>query len=351
MMLAEFLYVADGGSAFLTGAMIGAVLLCAGMVLGLLLGRRLVKGSVPGFSSDDVLKIVAQFTNVTHGVAEDMSQYRQVMDLAGQRIRDLKQNPADGDDSAMQLLAQMTQANELLQRRIADAEKTLGEQSQQIAAATSEARTDTLTGLANRRAFEDEFQRRTAEFRRHGTRFLLVLVDIDRFKHLNDTYGHPAGDAVLAQLSAVLRQTVRDSDLVTRYGGEEFALLLSAGGMSQVTDSLERIRRAVEGTEFRLDDRILRVTISSGAAEPVESEAAAALVKRSDAALYAAKEAGRNRCFFHTGTACIQLTPVDAVPAAAVTSPTSAAPRLPPEAEFRQVCADLRRRLEEVTRG
>src|SRR6185295_19059384 len=101
---------------------------------------------------------------VTHDVAEDMSQYREVMDLAERRIRDLKQNPTEGDDSALQLLAQMTHANELLQRRIAEAETTLSQQSEQMAAVMNEARTDPLTQLANRRAFEDEFQRRTAEF-------------------------------------------------------------------------------------------------------------------------------------------------------------------------------------------
>ena len=345
MTLAEFLFTADGGSALFTGAMLGALLLCAGIALGLWLGRWLTKESNSGLSSDDVLKIVTQFKNVTHGVAEDMSQYREVMDLAERRIRDLKQNPG-GDDSALQLLAQMTHANELLQRRIAEAEATLSEQSEQMAAAMNEARTDPLTRLANRRAFEDEFQRRTAEFRRHGTRFLLMLIDIDRFKQLNDTYGHPAGDAVLAQLAAVLKQTTRDTDLVARFGGEEFVLLLPAGELSQVTDSLERIRRAVEAAEFHLEDRTIHITVSCGAAKPLEREASDALIKRADEALYAAKEAGRNRCFFHTGASCIQLTPADAT-ASEGSSPASSPP---PEENFRQVCDDLRRRLEEVTR-
>ncbi len=333
---------------FSSGAALGGLLLCGGIVLGLLLGRWLAKASSPGLSSDDVLKIVTQFRNVTHGVAEDMSQYREVMDLAQRRIRDLKQNPATGDDSALQLLVQMTQANELLQQRIAEAETTLTQQSEQMAAAMSEARTDTLTRLANRRAFEDEFQRRSAEFRRHGTRFLFMLIDIDRFKLLNDTYGHPAGDAVLAQLAGILQKTVRDTDLVARYGGEEFVLLLPAGEMAHVTDSMERIRRAVEAAEFRLEEWTTRVTISCGAAEPLEREAAAELVKRADAALYSAKAAGRNRCFFHNGSECIQLTPLDGAPSGI--SAAAVAPAAPREEDFRQVCADLRQRLEEVTR-
>jgi diguanylate cyclase len=312
------------------------------------LGRRLMQASSKGLSPEDVLKIVTQFKSVAHGVAEDMSEYREVMDLAQKRLHDLNLDPATANQVDLQLLAQMSQANDLLQQRIADAEATLRQQSEQMAAAMSEARTDTLTQLANRRAFDDEFQRRSAEFRRHGTRFLLMLIDIDRFKRLNDTYGHPAGDAVLSQLAAILRQTLRDTDLVARFGGEEFVLLLPAGEMSQVTDSMERIRRAVEGAEFRVEDRTIQVTISCGAAEPLDREAADALIKRADTALYAAKEAGRNRCFFHTGNDCIQLTLTDSTAGPAAVA--ADVPLVPPEETFRQVCSDLRRRLEEVTR-
>jgi len=343
------LWLVSEVSAFISGAALGGLLLCAGVILGLLAARRHLKAPATGLSGDDVLKIVSHLKVVTHGVAEDMSQYREVMDLAQRRIRDLKQNPAtaENDESALQLLVQMTRANELLQRRIAEAETTLSEQSQQIAAATSEARTDTLTRLANRRAFEDEFQRRTAEFRRHGSRFLLMLIDIDRFKHFNDTYGHPAGDAVLSQLADILRLTLRDSDLVARFGGEEFVLLLPAGELSQVTDSMERVRRAVDEAEFRLDHGTVHVTISCGAAEPASGESSGDLIKRADTALYAAKQAGRNRCFYHTGTSCIQLTPEGAAGPAGSHSPP-AEPMPAPESDFRQACADLRRRLEEV---
>src|SRR5258706_8574918 len=106
------------GSAFSMGASLGALLLCAGIVLGLLLGRRLARSSATGLTGHDVLKIIAQFKDVTHGVAEDMSQYRRVMDLAQRRMHDLQDNPAATDDPALQLLAQMTEANELLQSRI-----------------------------------------------------------------------------------------------------------------------------------------------------------------------------------------------------------------------------------------
>src|SRR4051794_23391478 len=112
-------------SAFSLGAALGAILLCAGIILGLLFGRRLARSSAKGLTGHDVLKIIAQFKDVTHGVAEDMSQYRRVMDLAQRRMHDLQDNPAAIGDPALQLLTQMTEANELLQKRIAEAETTI----------------------------------------------------------------------------------------------------------------------------------------------------------------------------------------------------------------------------------
>jgi diguanylate cyclase len=335
----EEVLLGTGPASFSSGILLGAVLLCAGLAVGIMLGRRLVRHTGVRLAPEEMQRVIEQLRSVTHGVSEDMSQYRSVMDLAQRRMKDLRKGPPD---ESVALLAQMTEANEMLQRRIQVAETSLSRQSEQIAAWRSVARTDSLTGLANRRAFDDEFQRRVAEFRRHGTRFLLMLLDIDRFKQLNDSHGHPEGDAVLAQLAKVLKNIVRDTDLVARYGGEEFGLLFPASELSQVTDSMERIRIAVATTEFRLDDQITRVTVSCGAAEPGENESAEALLRRADEALYAAKQAGRNRCFYHNGSACIQLTPVETFAVSGVTEPVVK------EEDFRQVCTDLRRRLEEV---
>ena len=89
----------------------------------------------------------------------------------------------------------------------------------------AETRTDALTLLANRRAFDDELAKRCAEFRRQGRTFSLTIVDVDRFKNFNDTYGHRAGDEVLRNVAKVLRRKMRETDIVARYGGEEFAII------------------------------------------------------------------------------------------------------------------------------
>ena len=104
------------------------------------------------------------------------------------------------------------------------AKATIDAQAEMIGTQMADALTDALTGIANRRAFDHEFERRLAEYRRKRRPFSLVLCDIDDFKHFNDTYGHVAGDAVLREVASRVASSVRDMDLATRYGGEEFGI-------------------------------------------------------------------------------------------------------------------------------
>ena len=113
-----------------------------------------------------------------------------------------------------------------LQNRLAQAEKQIAAQAADLRSYETEARTDSLTGLANRRAFDDEMQRRFAEWQRRRTPFSLMILDIDHFKQFNDSHGHPAGDEVLRNVGKVLVKTARQMDLPCRYGGEEFAVIL-----------------------------------------------------------------------------------------------------------------------------
>src|SRR6185503_7619557 len=106
-------------------------------------------------------------------------------------------------------------------------------------------RTDALTGLANRRAFDDELNRRFAEWQRRKTMFSLLILDVDHFKKFNDTHGHQAGDAVLTGVAATLRQTFREMDLVARYGGEEFAAILPVTNLTEALRAAERARAAI----------------------------------------------------------------------------------------------------------
>jgi diguanylate cyclase (GGDEF)-like protein len=161
--------------------------------------------------------------------------------------------------------------------------------------------TDGLTGLYNHRRFRAALSDEVRRAERTGAALSLLMLDLDHFKRLNDTYGHPAGDSVLRQTAALLRRTVRDIDIAARYGGEEFAVLLIDTDAADALRTAERVRTAVEAETFSHERTQLDVTVSVGAStclarasEPEAARSADALLRSADRALYAAKEAGRN---------------------------------------------------------
>jgi diguanylate cyclase (GGDEF)-like protein len=156
--------------------------------------------------------------------------------------------------------------------------------------------TDALTTLGNRRAFDEALRQEVARAQRNGADLALVLIDIDHFKRVNDSLGHPAGDEILVNFAQRLLGVARASDRVFRYGGEEFAFLL---GDTEVVGALTLAQRAVETVASRpmtAGRQSLRLTCSAGVAELAASDRSHdALLKRADAALYDAKHQGRNR--------------------------------------------------------
>ena len=206
----------------------------------------------------------------------------------------------------------ISQANAELQERLAKAERQIEAQAKEIRVHESEARTDSLTQLANRRAFDDELKRRIAEWRRHKTPVSLLILDVDHFKRFNDTHGHQAGDEVLRKVGEVLTLCARDMDLPCRYGGEEFAIVLPATVGSDGGIVAERVRKAVEGLAIDFEGKALSVTVSVGLAEAGPEEEPAELIRRADEALYRSKDAGRNNGHLHDNKTCVPITPVPA---------------------------------------
>jgi diguanylate cyclase (GGDEF)-like protein len=151
--------------------------------------------------------------------------------------------------------------------------------------------TDGLTGLGNRRAFDEQLARRLAEARRSGAPLALCLLDVDRFKSYNDTFGHRAGDEALAAVAAAVAAACRASDVPARYGGEELAVLLPGTVLADAVEVAERIRAAVAATPTRHRP----VTVSIGVAATDGGHSAEVLVEAADRALYEAKEGGRDR--------------------------------------------------------
>jgi diguanylate cyclase (GGDEF)-like protein len=179
----------------------------------------------------------------------------------------------------------------------ADAEKTrLLEQLREHAEAFErQAREDALTGLANRRVFDQTLAHEFRRARRTGTPLCLAMIDIDHFKRINDNYSHAAGDAVLVAVARVMREQCREMDVPSRWGGEEFGLLLPQTRREDAVRVCERLRAAFAALEFEDIDLQLRVSVSIGLADEAGLETHEALLARADQALYAAKHEGRDR--------------------------------------------------------
>ena len=159
------------------------------------------------------------------------------------------------------------------------------------------AQTDALTGLDNRRYLEERLEEMFGHSRRLKEPLAVVMCDLDRFKSVNDTYGHQVGDVVLKQFARILKKEAREIDRVGRYGGEEFMLLLPGTVLDAAVTFAERVRKAVEAHTFTFDGGTLQRTMSCGvAAWPhPRIDDCDTLVKAADDALYVAKETGRNR--------------------------------------------------------
>ncbi len=157
---------------------------------------------------------------------------------------------------------------------------------------------DPLTGCYNRHFFDERLEAEFSYAKRHGAPLAVLFVDADHFKRVNDSYGHAAGDEVLKRLSELLRESVRSEDILARFGGEEFVILVRGIPDAGVRVVAERVRSGVEAMRIDFEGRAIPTTVSIGAASigPDRTvESAVELLSRADAALYRAKAAGRNR--------------------------------------------------------
>ncbi len=154
---------------------------------------------------------------------------------------------------------------------------------------------DALTGAPNRRAIEEVARDELARCRRSGLPLAVLLLDLDHFKAINDTYGHAAGDAALRAFVATATAQLRARDTLGRYGGEEFLVVLPATTCEDARATAERLRVAVAGATLEAGEHRLRVTTSIGVAEAAGNDDIDAMLARADTALYQAKAQGRNR--------------------------------------------------------
>lgn len=252
-------------------------------------------------SSDEVRRaqeLLSCLRKMASTVAGELGEHStRVEEINGELAGNKLHEPA----KILNVVTRLVDANRNMQGRLDQAEDRLREQVRLVESHAAEARTDALTLVGNRRAFETDIAQCLADFRGAGKPFTLAMIDLDKFKRLNDTYGHQAGDEVLRGTGRVLRRVLCESDSISRYGGEEFAVLFNRATAIDVQRTLTRLRKTIAKTDFQGPNGKLEVTVSIGAAQAAGEETQETIVQRADAALYASKEAGRNCSHWHDG--------------------------------------------------
>jgi diguanylate cyclase len=204
-------------------------------------------------------------------------------------MRDTRLMQAGADSSRRELIA--------AQQQVEAAEARIRGLESDLATATRKMREDALTGMLNRHGVEDDFQREAARADREGTPLCAALLDVDNFKRLNDVHGHQGGDQALVYLATVMKQTARQGDIIARFGGEEFLILLPDTQLEAARTCIVRMQRALTRRLFLHNNERLLITFSCGVALRKQGESRDALLDRADKALYRAKREGKNRVY------------------------------------------------------
>lgn len=239
-------------------------------------------------------------------LSDATGEYQQKLDDYAKRINEIE---ADDIDGINQLLAEIMQETKKVQTSVlsyrndliaarAEAEVAQSQINQletQLQVMGEKVHEDHLTGILNRRGFDNAYQREASYAARNQTPLCFALLDIDNFKQLNDTHGHHVGDNALCHLVAAVKETVRMEDVVSRYGGEEFAILLPNTTLKEATQAISRIRRYMTKKFFLHDNNRLLITFSAGVAQFHPGESQEDIFKRADTALYSAKKNGKNQ--------------------------------------------------------
>lgn len=193
------------------------------------------------------------------------------------------------------LSGQLQDMNDYLEQKIYERTESLLDTQSKLLEDNSEltrmALTDSLTGLSNRTHMNQILYKEFARFERHNQRFGIIMLDIDHFKNINDNFGHDVGDTVLKKLAQIFENSIRTSDFVARWGGEEFLICCTTIEEQDLLPIAETIRQLTANTEF---ERVGQITASLGCAAIVKGETIGELIKRADVALYEAKNNGRN---------------------------------------------------------
>jgi diguanylate cyclase len=270
---------------------------------------------------------VDQIRTLTENVASDVGAHHSLIGGLSEQLADIKSSTCNHTELINAIVENMLEANSALRQQLDDAKRKIDAQAEELKIQQTEATTDSLTTLPNRRAFDTELNANLQRRDQDGVPFSLLFFDLDHFKKLNDVYGHLAGDAVLREVGLLLPKIVKRADLACRYGGEEFAVIMPQTTCAEAQRLAERLRKSIESLVVKFDGRPLKVTASLGVAEGLPGERGQQLMRRTDNAVYASKEAGRNCCHVHDGLTCVLVVdesqrPAPTAPKDSLVAPT-----------------------------
>ncbi len=286
--------------AYIAPWVFGSVLV--GVIVGHLLGRSRARGDERELAERErqaTLRVLVELLQAVEQMSGDVESHNSEIRQTAHHVDAL---PVPGEMEAVKqtLLGHMRallRSNQALQEDLLCTRYRMEEQAQEIDHVRREARTDALTSVANRKAFDEKLHLLLADWRRESKPFVLLMVDVDHLKRINDAHGHQAGDQALARIGHWLREWVREGDFVGRYGGDEFAILLPATDRDTGLQLAEAIRELAAERASRVTYRgeqvALSLSIGLSAVAPDDTEES--IIRRADQALYKAKLRGRNQ--------------------------------------------------------
>ena len=255
-----------------------------------------VKGTVKNMMMTfiDRLSSVAESTGDFHekiGGFSEKIRHANNIDELNVILDDVLRETRAVQSEALKSRDRMVQARQEVQ----DAEQKINALEAKLRHMSELVREDQLTGSLNRRGLDDVFERETARSDRRGTPLCIAMLDLDDFKRLNDTYGHQAGDGALKHLVKIVKETLRTMDVIARFGGEEFLIMLPETTVEAAAQTMTRLQRELTKHFFLHENDKVLITFSAGVALRQPNEDQVSLVKRADQAMYQAKQTGKNR--------------------------------------------------------
>jgi diguanylate cyclase (GGDEF)-like protein len=252
------------------------------------------------------------YRKVLSSLEQLAAQLVQDVEGHGRKLQDISSDIQDHSEPSLTsvtgAVTQILDATDDIQRRVATAEKRIAEEADTVQMQAILSHTDLLTSLPNRRAFEAELERAATQAKNRAPLSTIVFIDLDKFAKVNTEYGHEGGDVILRQAAGVIKGMLRGRDLVARYGGDTFALLLNDTTLHDALPMAERIRKVIEKKQFSQGSRPLHITASLGIAQLHQQEMLDADITRVEAALTAAQNGGGNICYRHDGQSCFPVS-------------------------------------------